>query len=143
MANSTRPSNRALRADRTEPKRTAAKTQAFPHQSAAATACGTANPRTIKHHQPPLGLRGFGGNWAKGQPSDMAVDNTITAGQAWQALGADPRYKPSRPERAANGPMLWRLNLHDRLLLVPVATPEHERDVPPPAQESRIAQRAE
>lgn len=41
----------------------------------------------------------------------------ITRYEAWAALGADPAYKPSRPDAAASPPQLVALNLQQLLEL--------------------------
>jgi hypothetical protein len=43
--------------------------------------------------------------------------NTITAGQAWEALGADEDYKPSDLKAPASNRMLWALNTQGKLAL--------------------------
>lgn len=39
----------------------------------------------------------------------------ITAGEAWNALGADPEFEPKDHSKPASGPMLWRLNAQGEL----------------------------
>jgi hypothetical protein len=39
----------------------------------------------------------------------------ITAGQAWQLLGADEQYKPRDPDKPATNAQLWNLNAQGRL----------------------------
>jgi hypothetical protein len=51
---------------------------------------------------------------------------TITALQAWQALGADPAFKPQSEHAeklAASGKQLWRLNLQGLLAVSAPGSP--------------------
>lgn len=52
------------------------------------------------------------------EAQELVGTSYITAGQAWTALGADPEYTPSRPDKKANGTALFMLNKLGRLRLV-------------------------
>ena len=62
-------------------------------------------------------------------------ERTITALQAWKALGADPAFKPQfehAEKLAASGKQLWRLNLQGLLAVsAPAAEDADEPDAWP------------
>lgn len=53
----------------------------------------------------------------KPRPTTKAVKGVITAGQAWEALGADDQFKPSDLKAPASNRMLWALNNQGKLAI--------------------------
>lgn len=50
-------------------------------------------------------------------PTRKSAKGVITCQAAWEALGADPTYKPSDPNAPARNGQLWALNAAGKLRL--------------------------